>query len=235
MRDRYILEMQPTRFKDKFTKNLLYTKKVFKSIHIPDAPLGYPKASVLSLGFLAVNHGFSTTVHLRVIDYSYTGLLNMIYGAYIIGIDRILFLRGDKPSKGTVVKDVSPEKSIEMLRADPRLKKLKGGLIISARYPFDSITERLKINADFYVILRRRKHVIEKIRDKSNSMLIAYFVIATENNKDYVFKNFPREDIVVIDELNNIIDEYEYLIDQFLFTAPFSLIDFIKFFKENIL
>uniref|UniRef100_A0A7J3ZK57 Methylenetetrahydrofolate reductase (NAD(P)H) n=1 Tax=Fervidicoccus fontis TaxID=683846 RepID=A0A7J3ZK57_9CREN len=232
---RLLLEIQPSRNRDKLRRVLVRAGECFDEVFIPDSPMGYPKASTLSIASLAVELGLKATISIRVIDYSWTGLVNQIYGAKIVGVKGILFLRGDAPVRGSIVNDLTPEQALRLLKSDARLKDIEGGLTLSMRFPLDKILERVRENADFYVVLRKSREKVEQVASVTNSKLIGYAIVVIEENRDFVLSNFAHEDVVFINELKRHLEEWSPPLEALIISAPRAIEKTVEFVQRNSL
>jgi len=214
------MEVQPSRFRDKLEEQFVVIREVMDRVHIPDAPMGYPKASSLIIASLALAHGLKATVHLRTTDYSYVGFLNQIYGAYLLGIDRVLLLRGDPPYRGSVISDVSPEEGMRVIRSDDRLGGLKVGFILSLRYPLEKINERVSLKPDFVLVTHKSREKLFWLADIYEGEKIGYLIVKTSRNEELVGKLPQKEDICGIEKLADCIRESSVYLDSLLVSCP---------------
>jgi hypothetical protein len=154
---RFYAEIQPSRFREKIEVQLKELRGLVERLHIPDAPLGYPKASPLSIASLAVSIGYKVTLHVRTMDYNHIGLLNILYGSYILGIDRIVYLHGDDPVIGSPCNLITTEDALQIHWSESRLREsLSAGVILSLRYPLKRIMERVRNPyPSFYLLLNK--------------------------------------------------------------------------------
>jgi hypothetical protein len=217
---KFYVEVQPSRFRDKLDEQFAVIKEVSERVHVPDAPMGYPKASSIVIAFLALAHGLRATVHLRTIDYSYVGFLNQIYGAHLIGIDKVLLLRGDPPYRGSTVSDVSPEEGLRIIRSDERLSVMKVGFILSLRYPIEKIRERIFFNPDFVLVTHKSREKLSWLTDSYGGEKIGYLIVSTPRNEELVKKLPQREDICRLEKLAECIEESSVYLDSLLISCP---------------
>lgn len=214
-------EVQPTRFREKFEKELAEVEKFTRRIHIPDSPLGYPKVHVLALSSLAINRGFEVTIHLRTIDQNENGIINTVYGANLIGVQRILFLRGDPPTYGKPCESISPEKAIGIVKSDKRLSSLRTGLILSLRFPLEKILERVKLaNPDFVLIMNNELEKLRVLRSEYGGIIMVYLIVVTNANRGYITFRLGSRDSVNVENLEKRMLELEGLADELLISAP---------------
>lgn len=222
------MEIQPSRFRKKLGEQFEAIKSVTKKIHIPDAPMGYPKASSLAIATIAIDYGLEPTIHLRTTDYSLVGFVNQIYGAFLLGINRILLLRGDPPFSGSIIRDISPEDGIRMIRKDERLSDLKIGLTISLRYPDEKILERLKVQPDFVLITHKTEEKLLKLNEIYHGEKIGYLIIRTPSNQEYIDPLPQKEDICMIYDVWSCIEKHKNYLDSILISCPGDVIDCVN-------
>ncbi len=215
------IEVQPTRFREKFIEELKSLEGTVERIHIPDAPFGYPKSSPLALASIAIAHGFKVTIHIRTMDYNEVGLLNILYGAYLIGVDRIVLLYGDKPVMGSSCGLLTSESALDIYLREERLRKnIKAGFLLSMRYNIDEIKKRIVLPADFFLVLNKDRNKCELLRSVTDKELIGYMIVSTPTNKEYLMKWANRKDVIDISLLRKEIDEWSSCFDSFLISAP---------------
>ncbi|MEM1619672.1 MAG: hypothetical protein QXU52_02840 [Fervidicoccaceae archaeon] len=220
---RLLVEIMPTRSRKKLEALLEAVAGRVDEVFVPDSPLGIPKASVLPIAAIAVERGLRVAISLRVIDYSWTGLVNQIYGAYLVGVSEILFLRGDRPPRGTIVGDVSPEEALSMLRSDPKLSGIRGGLTISLRRQPEDIEKRLRARADFYVVLRKNEEKLGVLRSSGaleRGELLGYAIVITPENRGLVKSRLQTEDSVEAELLAEYLDKWKGLLDGMIVSLP---------------
>lgn len=222
---RIYVEVQPSRFKDKLVEQFKAFEGVAERLHVPDAPMGYPKASSLAISALAIARGARVTAHLRTIDYSTVGFLNQVYGAHLIGVDRILLLRGDPPFRGSIITDVSPEHGLELIRSDKRLESMKVGFILSLRHPVEKIRERLALNPDFVLITHKSRDKVSWLKESYRGEKIGYLIVEASSNLNIVRALPQKEDICKLDELSKCIDEHEEYLDAVVISCPEAVME----------
>ena len=218
---RFYAELHPSRFREKVFEELDALNGLYERIHIPDSPFGYPKASPLALAALSIDKGLKVTIHIRTMDYNETGLLNLLYGAYILGVDRVVFLYGDKPFFGVECGLLTSMQALELFANEERLlKSMKPGLLLSMRYPLEKIKDRiLNSKAEFFLIINKDLEKARKIREITDKELIGYFIVRTSKNKSFLSRT---SGIDVIDEhiFLREIDKWEDLLDAALISSP---------------
>lgn len=220
---RYYYELQPSRHFKKIVTQLNAIRGLTERVHVPDAPLGYPKASSISIAAVAVRSGFKATAHLRTTDYSFVGFLNQVYGAYILGIDRLLLLRGDPPFRGSVVTDVIPEEGLRMVRSDKRLSEMMVGLIVSLRFPLTDVSRRLSLGPDFVLITHKERRALEEVASIYKGEKIGYLILRTPRNADLVSALPQREDVCDAERSGECVLEYVGLLDAVLVSCPLDM------------
>jgi 5,10-methylenetetrahydrofolate reductase len=217
----FYAEIQPSRFREKIDVQLNELRGLVRRLHIPDAPMGYPKAAPLSIASIAVSMGYRVTLHIRTMDYNHTGLLNILYGSLILGVDKTVFLRGDKPVIGLPCNLLSTEDALQIYWREQRLReKIAAGVILSLNYPIKKIIERLdNPYPSFYLLLNKDIRKAEMIRRATDKELVGYFIIQTEKNKEMTSRMSSR-DTVPLHDLNQELSIWSRFLDSVLLTAP---------------
>ncbi len=214
------IEIQPSRFRNKIEEQGKLFREIFDLVHIPDAPLGYPKASPLAIGAILIDMGLKTAIHLRVVDYNEVSLLNQYYGAYLLGIDRLLVLRGDKPVFGGECNRLDTARAVRIFRNEERLSNsMKIGVLLSMKYDLEKIKERVSMPVDFFLIINKDYEKIKMLRRLTNKELVGYMVVETEKNRRIV-ERVTTKDVVRIDMIKSVLESYEGLLDSILFSIP---------------
>lgn len=213
-------EVQPSRYRDKLAEQLESVRGVVDRVHVPDAPLGYPKASSIAIASLAIARGIKATAHLRTTDYSLVGFLNQVYGAHILGIDRLLLLRGDPPFAGTPVADVSPEDGLRIIRSDTRLRSMGVGLTLSLRHAWEKIAERLSLAPDFVLVTHRDLDKLSALKRVYRGEVVGYLVVETARNSSLVSSLPQKEDVCQEGRFRSCLDSLDGYVEAALVSCP---------------
>ena len=85
------------------------------AINITDTPLGIPRVSSIPLA-VYLQEKFKNLIvipHLKIINCNVVGLKSLILGLRATGVKYVLLIKGDRPSEGTTVSDMSLENAVK--------------------------------------------------------------------------------------------------------------------------
>jgi len=230
-----IAELTPYSNKEKLLRHAKDLIEYSDLIDIPDAPLGIPSPSSSLISCMIKDNFDNANIitNIRLFDVNRLNLLNTITALRMNQINNFLLVRGDLPLVGNKIEDVTPDEAINVIRskyADTNL-----GLLLNLNKPINEINERIKRRASFYLITRpwfseKLKEVSKNVKEQ-NSKLYLYFVLITENNKEFLLKHLPKEELVHIDKLDEAIQSVENYVDGILFSSPTDHEGLIKSLK----
>ncbi len=224
---RLIVEVEPTRRLEKLYASM---KAVLESnvwmVAVPDAPLGKPKTSALMLASFYEHAGIPAIAHMRLRDINRLAFEQLVWGAALIGVKRILFLRGDPPPNASDVNDIDSVEASKYVKTivKPRLG-LKPGVYLSLRHPKHAVIKRIHAaTADFYTLnwfepLREEhREVIKEIKGLG-AEAYAYLILNPRGAK--LEKGLERQPVKPLSELCSLLDVYEKSgIDAVILSAP---------------
>lgn len=146
-----VAEFNPPRDPRRLVELAGRLQRVFDWIDIPDAPLGKPNynSPVISAYLSAL--GYRVIAHLRVVDVNTIALKTITKTLGSLGVERIVYLRGDPPQQGSSVGDYTPEEAVYYARTRPEAPE--PGLLLSLRRSIGEIRRRLGVPAGFYMLL----------------------------------------------------------------------------------
>jgi len=146
-----IAEYDPPRDRRLLAEGAAALASLYNYIDIPDAPLGKPNySSPVYSAFLAAL-GYRVIAHLRVSDVNLIAMKNITKSLGAVGVEGLVYLRGDPPYQGLPVDHVTPEEAVRYALRRPEAPR--PGLLISLRKPFEKIAERINVGARFYYAL----------------------------------------------------------------------------------
>ncbi len=163
-----------------------------EAFDLPENPLGLPMPSSIPLSvFLSLGYGVSVIPHVRLLDHNELGLISLVQGLWLAGIDKVLLTMGDTPGIGRALCGWGrSEEAVKWIkRYEPGMKV---GLIISLNYSFDRITERLGSQADFFYVMylsgktmKKYEEVVREAR-RFGKKIMPYLIIRTKRNREVV-------------------------------------------------
>ncbi len=222
--NRIIVEVPPTRTREKFLERISIIEKCVKSLDLPDAPLGIPAIHPIALASIALSRGFDTITHLRLYDVNTVGFKELVYAAKALGVDNLVILHGDKPSEGSIVSDLESEEAVSIIKKDPVVSSLRIGLLLSLRYPREEVIKRLDSSADFFLVLRAEPGKdYSWIRDEAKrrrKKLYAYLIIETSRNKDLIERRLAGQPRCRVERAETCILELLRFFDKIILSLP---------------
>jgi len=134
--------------------------------------------------------------HLRLLDVSWLGALNIAKGLELAGVSRLLLLRGDAPAVGDPCNN-EPESVMNTLRSSG--VKLRLGLLLSLAKPLEEVMRRVRARADFYFVTRPWwSPALGDVRREAGALgsrVYVYLVVETPRNA-HVLAGLPAEEKV---------------------------------------
>lgn len=227
-----IYEIEPVGDREEFLYRLRALKGLVDWVDVPDSPMGKPSqfSSIVSC-LIRYLEGMDVIAHIRTIDLSSVALKSVLKSLTLCGVGRVVFVRGDLVPGATVVKDVEPENAVAIARQySPGISP---GLTLSLRKELEIILERVKLRADFYLVLNLNKQTVEKLVKVSREArrvgvkIYPYLVLATESNYDTLAKLLGPSKLLKRDEALYIASTCADLVDGFLISSPLD-------FKEGL-
>ena len=146
-----IVEYDPPRDRRLLEEGARELASAYDWIDVPDAPLGKPNYNSPVIAAYLAARGIRVVAHLRVQDYNVIAFKTITKTLGSLGVERIVFLRGDPPQQGAPVEQVSPEEAVAYALRRPEAPE--PGLLLSLRKPLDEIRRRLRAGARFYYVL----------------------------------------------------------------------------------
>ena len=196
------------------------------SLDVPDAPLGIPapsSAMIASLLKSRLGDEADVIAHLRTLDVSEMGAVNIAMGLSLAGVRRLLLLRGDPPPFGSPC-GPSPEDVASRLRSvglDLRL-----GHLLSLAKPMSEVMKRVGLGADFYVVTRPWNSPslgsLHRETSARGSKLYVYLVVISERNKG-LLSDIPKEEVVAPNEVFDAVSSLRGNVDGVIVSSPRDL------------
>lgn len=182
-----IAELNPSRDPARLVEVAERLSQVFDWIDVPDAPLGKPNYNSPVISTFLACRGFRVIAHLRVADVNTIALKTITKTIGSLGVNRIVYLRGDPPQQGNPVFDFTPEEAVYYARTRPEAPE--PGLLLSLRKSLGEIMKRLSVPAGFYFLLnldwgtqsnRRVLEEVSEIARGAGKKLYAYLIVPGE-------------------------------------------------------
>jgi 5,10-methylenetetrahydrofolate reductase len=160
---RYILELPP------FSKSLIdrvapRVGRVFDAVFVPSAPAGAPLLDSLATSvYLTTSFGLRTIFSIRLRDVNLNHVLEKVKVAEEFGLYGVLLTQGDPPKYGAGLSGLPSEEAMKYIRGEGIRVRL--GLVVSLRYPVESIARRLEQGPDFVFVIHYGPSSREKLRE----------------------------------------------------------------------
>jgi len=194
-----LAELPPQRSAEKLLSLASELSRLADAIDVPDAPLGLPAPSSALVSAIIrsrLSPPPEVVAHLRLLDVSGLGALNIAKGLELAGVSRLLLLRGDAPAVGDPCNN-EPESVMNTLRSSG--VKLRLGLLLSLAKPLEDVMKRVRARADFYFVTRPWwSPALRDVRREAGALgsrVYVYLVVETPRNA-HVLAGLPTEEKV---------------------------------------
>ena len=174
---RIIAELPPSTSRRAVVSRAKAVSDYTDMVDVPDSPGGRPSAHAIAVAYLAKEVGLTPIVHIRLSDLNMLAYRSLLGAARLLGLDYVVPLSGDPPSVGRPVGHLATEEAVSIARG----YGLKVGVLLSMRRNY---AERLKIGADFYLVLN-----LDDPRSLENLATVEaypYVILRTEKNAELV-------------------------------------------------
>nr|KJR74039.1 MAG: 5,10-methylenetetrahydrofolate reductase [Thermoproteus sp. AZ2] len=207
---RPIAELPPAKDRDLLMKRIEAIKGLAEEVDVPDSPLGKPSAHAIAVASLALQAGLNPIAHIRIRDINLLALKSLLGAAKLLGIRRVVPLMGDPPALGAPVDQLRTEDAVRAAKEE--------GLVVGAMLSMRrNYAERLKIGADFYLILNlRRPEDMEGLRGVE---AYPYLLIRTSRNAELMAR--LGQPSLSLEEVRRFLDAlYSYGVKAVVVSAP---------------
>ncbi|MEM4507504.1 MAG: hypothetical protein QXM56_01250 [Acidilobaceae archaeon] len=213
-----VVELEPVKSREKLEKRIKLLAEVADWIDVPDSPLGTTRffSPIVSCFIKAVEERIGVISHIRLLDLNKLAFESMINTLSLCEVERVVPLRGDLISGYKVVEELNPEEAVSLIKKSAH--KLSPGLLLSLSKPLEEIERRLRVPADFYLVLNFRLEESEKFKAVSEraktegKALYPYVIVVKEEGgsripKELVPKALTKERVLeVIEYMSNNAD-----------------------------
>ncbi len=179
-------EVEPTRSREKLEKWIPPLRGLLDWIDVPESPLGVPRAhSVAVAAYIQERYGIPGIAHVRVSDVNLVAFKSLVGAAVLLGVTRLVALRGDPPSEGGECGHLRPEDAIGLARSHG-LGAVEVGVLVSARRAPAEISARLRSRPDFAFILNSTPQSLRSLVPEAQALgvrIYPYLVVETERNR----------------------------------------------------
>ncbi|RLG83689.1 MAG: hypothetical protein DRO40_03735 [Thermoprotei archaeon] len=190
---------------------------------VPESPLGFPSInSVASCVYMKTRYGVCCIAHVRLYDINTVALHSLAKAAEAFGIDGLVLTMGDRPKIGSLVSELTTISAINYLRESHY--NIRIGAILSLRYALNDIISRLRIGADFFLVLRLGLETLDKYRKlyrfarEAEKELYPYVIIATDSNRKLLAR--INQPYIEVNEVEEYLNEIKHYVDGIVLSIP---------------
>jgi len=196
-------------------------------LNIPDSTFANPSANSILVGSL-IRRRFNVGLicNVRIADHNRIGLVSLILGGLINGIDSFLIMRGDLGPGVTAVQDFTPVSAISFLRNVDVLRNARFGISISS-FNDEYIDERLSVGPHFamtqYTLSMDDLARVARIASKHGVPVYPPLIVITQRSARVVSKILNTEVPVPSDPIGDALSrgrELMRMFQGFYVTAP---------------
>ncbi len=227
-----IAEVPVPRSREALLERALETARYADSLDLPEAPMGRPTAHSIAAAHLVMEEiGIEAVAHIRLADLNWVAFESVMGAARMLGVRRVVALRGDPPVRGTTVGDVDTETAVRYGKS----LGLSMGALISLRRGERDVLARASIGADFFLVLRYagQKEILRKLCDKAR--IYPYLLVATPRNVQFL--EGLGQPYMTIAELPKAVKELAGTVHGVVISVPrdhHALLEALKTVRENL-
>lgn len=204
-----IAELPPSTSKDVVINRIHAISRYTDYVDIPDSPGGKPSAHAIAVGVIAKESGLLPIVHIRLRDLNLLAYRSLLGALRLLDLNHVVLLMGDPPSVGLPVDHLTTELAVPIAKE----YGLKVGVLLSMRRNY---AERLKIGADFYLVLNLRDpRALEPLRSLE---IYPYLLVRTDKNAALL--NRLGQPSVELESLREFVDMLEPYSRGVVISAP---------------
>ena len=218
-----IAEVEPTRSREKLERWIPPLRDLVDWVDVPESPLGVPRAhSIAVASYIQSVYGIPGIAHLRVTDVNIVGLKSLMGAAVLLGVRRVVLLRGDKPSEGNACSDLTPEEAVRHAKSHA-LGLVEVGLLVSARRELSDIEKRLSSRPDFVLVLNAtptRLRQVSSIASRAGVKIYPYVIVETPRNERLV-RSMPKHVVRYgIEDVPRVVESIRGFVDGVVLSVP---------------
>jgi len=218
-----VAEVEPTRSREKLEKWIPPLKGLVDWIDIPESPLGVARAHSIAVAhYIQRTYSIPSIAHIRVSDVNRVGLRSLVGAAVLLGVKRVVLLRGDKASDAEACKDLSPEEALREVERHG-LGAVEGGLLVSARKTPGEIEARISSKPSFILVLNatpQRMETVARIARRYAVRVYPYLIVETQANRWLIRQMPPYVPRYTSDGIVEIARKFAALSDGLIVSVP---------------
>jgi homocysteine S-methyltransferase len=188
-------------------------------LNIPDSTFANPSANSILVGSL-IRRRFDVNLmcNVRVADHNRVGLVSLLLGGLVNGVDSFLVMRGDLGPGVTAVQDFTPVSAIVFLKGVEALRGARFGISISS-FSDDYIDERLRIMPHFamtqYTLSMDDLAKVARIASKYGVPVYPPLIVVTSRSARIIGKILNTEIPVPQDPVEDAVNRARELLKMF--------------------
>lgn len=222
---RYVLELPP------FSRRLVDSVapkvgKAFDAVFVPSAPAGVPLLDGLATSiYLSTGFGLRTIFSIRLRDVNLNHVLEKVRVAEDFNLYGVLLTKGDPPKYGVGRDEMSSEEVLYFIRSMGT--KVRLGLVLSLRYPMESIARRLEHGPDFVFVIHYGPSRREKLREvcraasRTSSEVYVFLLLGLDRSKELF--NRLKQEYFSYSHIQEVLEELQGLVGGVVISSPLDI------------
>jgi hypothetical protein len=207
---------------------------IFDAVFVPSAPAGVPLLDGLATSvYLSTSFGLKTIFSIRLRDLNLNHVLEKVKVAEEFGLYGVLLTQGDPPKYGTSRSELLSEEVMQYIRKMGIRARL--GLVVSLRYPIESIVRRLEHKPDFVFVIHYGPSSREKLGEvcgvvsRASSEVYPFLLLGVGKSKG-VFDKLNQE-YFTLSDIHEILEELRGLVSGVVISSPLDVEKVVEFFE----
>lgn len=208
--------------------------RIFDAVFVPSAPAGVPLLDGLATSvYLSTSFGLKTIFSIRLRDLNLNHVLEKVKVAEEFGLYGVLLTQGDPPKYGTSRSELLSEEVMQYIRKMGIRARL--GLVVSLRYPIESIVRRLEHKPDFVFVIHYGPSSREKLGEvwgvvsRASSEVYPFLLLGVGKSKG-VFDKLNQE-YFTLSDIHEILEELRGLVSGVVISSPLDVEKVVEFFE----
>jgi len=214
MKFRVVLEVPPARRLrevERVASLLANVLHLVYALEVPESTFGKPTASSVLYGITLrrLLGDVRIIANLRLIDHNKVGLLGIVMGGVMAGVNKFLLVRGDPPVDSTPVSELDPCSAVRLIKGQLG-DEVELGLAVS-KYEEDYIRWKLSCRPDFvmsqYTDDEKDLEMLRSLAEEYGVVAYPPVVVHTHRNHNIVVRVVGRELRVPENPIGNAVEK----------------------------